>query len=430
MRVKNWRSALVAMMAAVLISPLFLTVPTGQAYGAPDTLDLQLDDPAVIRWDVTGIMPGDSGIEPVNLHNAGDIPGYIYIWISDIADAEGLNPESETGDTSEPGELSAYIYLDIVNTGMNFGKLTGTGSMEPFDLPVNVAAFPGSSDQALFILDTAINPGETLELQWQWQLPSSVGNEVQGDTVSFSIYYMLSSLYAGEEDDEEEIEPAGPPVYIPPPTVPPITPTTTTPVTTTPMVERSVPARIYYSEDCLCVIYIPEGLHVFIDSGEELTNIIISSSTYTPSAPELYRYAGRIYRILSYGEDGWRDSSRLQQEVKLTVYFDPDEIPEGADVFLVSYHPVYGWIGLDATGDLSIGQFTAWVDYLSLVAVMYEVDVSYIELIAPDIATQATHEEESSENRAALARASLGVAISGTVAMAILAIIERKRRCK
>jgi len=266
MLAKNWRLALVSLMLPVLICPLFLFVETGQAYGAPDILDLQLDAPAVIRWDIIDILPGDSGIEPINLHNAGDIPGYIYIWIGDIVDGEGLNPESETGDTSEPGELSSYITLDIINPGITFGKLTGTGYMEYFDLPVNMASFPGSSNEALFILDTTINAGETLELQWQWQLPSSAGNQAQGDTVTFTFNYMLSSFYTEQVYME-------PPPYIPPPTVPPTTPVTTTPPTTTPTVEPPSPPTSDIPEDDIQII----------EDTDESYVVLIAPDTTTPT---------------------------------------------------------------------------------------------------------------------------------------------------
>ena len=192
--------------------------------------------------------------------------------------------------------------------------------------------------------------------------------------------------------------------------------------------EPPIPARIYSSEDRLCVIYIPEDLHVFIDSNEELTDIIIDTSSYIPSAPGLYTYTGKIYRISSFTEEGWGENTVLQQEVQLTVYFSPDKIPEGAEVFLVSYHPVYGWIKLDASGGLAEGQITAWVDYLNLVAIIYEIDVSYVELITPDTTTPPVPDKEPSDDKAIWAQASLGLAVSGTFSMTILAIIERRRR--
>jgi hypothetical protein len=219
------RLAATSLILPLLICPLLLSTLTKPAYSAPDTLDLQIGDPAVIRWDIADIRPGDSGTAPINLHNAGDIPGYIYIWISDIADGEGLNPESETGNTAEPGELSSYLYLDIVNPGMTFGRLSGTYGVQYYDLPVAMASFPGSSSQALFIKDTTINAGEILTLQWRWSLPAAAGNQAQGDTVSFTFNYMLSSYYP------EPVYVPDEPVNNPLPTMPPTNPATPLPTT-------------------------------------------------------------------------------------------------------------------------------------------------------------------------------------------------------
>lgn len=273
MLVKNWQLFMTVLVVPLLICPLFLFFTAGRAYGTPDTLDLQLDDPATIRWDYIDIKPGDSGIELVNLYNIGDIPGYVYIWIGDIIDGEGLNPDSETGDTSEPGELSSSINLNIINSGMAFGKLTGTGYMQHFNLPVNLASFPDSSNQALFILDSVINPGETLELQWQWELPANTGNQVQGDTVSFTFYYMLSTFYT-EEEEEEEPGPTVPPVYYPPPTVPSsVQPTT--PVTTPPTVETPVPPEVHEPEE-----------EAITDNTDISYVVLIGPETTTPAAIE------------------------------------------------------------------------------------------------------------------------------------------------
>jgi len=270
---KTWRIASVIWKTPALFLALLLFAAPGQVYGTPDILDLQMDDPALVRWDVADIKPGDSGIEPVNLYNVGDIPGYVYIWIGEIIDGEGLNPESETGNTLEPGELSSFINLNIINPGMTFGKLTGTGYMQHFNLPVSIASFPSSSDQALFLLDTVINPGETLELQWQWELPANSGNQVQGDTVSFTFYYMLSTFYT-EEEEEEEPEPTEPPVYFPPPTVPSSVPPAT-PITTPPTVEPPVHPEVHEPEDVTAT-----------DNTDISYVVLIGPETTTPAAIE------------------------------------------------------------------------------------------------------------------------------------------------
>ena len=99
---KCFRLAITCLLLPVLVCPLLLLFPAEPAYAAP-FLDLVLDAPAVVRWDISNIVPGDTGIEVTNLHNAGNVTGYVYIWITDLVDGEGVNPESETGDTADPG---------------------------------------------------------------------------------------------------------------------------------------------------------------------------------------------------------------------------------------------------------------------------------------------------------------------------------------
>ena len=193
---KRWLSTISFLVRLVLVCLFFMTWQAGQVYADSPTLDLQIDSPDTIRWDVGNIKPGDSGIEPVNLHNAGNATGYLLVWIADLVDDEGANPDSETGNTANPGELSSYIYLDIINDGMTFARLTDNGYIN-IELPISLASFPGDSDYALYIVNTPIKAGQTLELQWQWTLTPDAGNEVQGDTVSFSIYYSLVSSKPG-----------------------------------------------------------------------------------------------------------------------------------------------------------------------------------------------------------------------------------------
>ena len=114
------------------------------------------------------------------------------------------------------------------------------------DFPGIRSFLPNSSSQALFVTNTAIGASETLVLEWQWLFPVAAGNEAQGDTVSFTINYMLSSYYPT-------------PVYVPdqptdiPPTttVPPTTPTTTPTPTTT---ETPTPTSTDVPDDATDVV--------------------------------------------------------------------------------------------------------------------------------------------------------------------------------
>jgi hypothetical protein len=421
--IKTARTVLSFALVIITICPL-LCKADGPVSAAPDTLDLALDDPAVIRWDITDIAPGDSGIEPINLYNNGDIPGYLYIWIDNVVDSEGDNPESETGNTAEPGELSSRVTLDIVNPGLTFGVLTDTGYTPYDDLPVTLADFPHAVNRALFILGTEINPGETLVLQWQWLLPVGTDNDAQGDAITFNFNYMLSTFYPGQD------EPPGPaeiqPVYYPPTvTTPPTPPVTTTPtVTPTP----ALPARTYTSEDGLCVIYIRSGLRVYTDSDGELTDIVIEVSTDAPPAPDFYDFAGEAYRIYSYTAEGKSEDTGLHQEVQLTIYFDPGVIPEGGVAYLAIYHPEKGWIRQEAVGGATKGRLSAMVDYLGTVAVIYETNVPGDDLIPIETVTPIPLDNgEPSHLKEIIILVGVGIAAIGTVTATTVTIIRDVR---
>ena len=85
---------------------LNLSVGTIQSQG-PVELDIGYD--ANIPWNISDVYPGCSGNATFNLLNTSDTDGFVYIWINDIISSEGSNPESETGNTAEPGELINFI---------------------------------------------------------------------------------------------------------------------------------------------------------------------------------------------------------------------------------------------------------------------------------------------------------------------------------
>ena len=426
---KRWLPRISFLVLLVLVCSLLLTWQTGQAYAASPTLDLQLDAPDIIRWDIGNIKPGDSAIEPVNLHNNGNTTGYLLIWIADLVDDEGANPESETGDTTNPGELSSYIYLDIVNDGMAFYRLSDSGYVYA-DLPISIKSFPDSSNRALYIASTPIGAGQTLELRWQWTLSPYAGNDVQGDTVSFNIYYSLVSeipygsyYYPGglptyptatttpEDSDDNALEPE-PPAPTPTPTIPPIA------------------ARRYASTDDGCVIYIPEGVHVMTGSGKELLNAIIDTPDNFPAAPESFIFAGPVYRIQCITPDGISEGTELARSVQLIMYFDAATVPENAELSIYSYHPDSGWVKLDCVVGPSGDWLTASVDYLDLVALLALFKDNGATHLSPTTPASRMTPDKGivSGVRQMFAQVSLGVALSGTVAMIVLAYIQRRRR--
>jgi hypothetical protein len=433
MHSRYWRSAINILILPLLLCPFFLGLPTGQAYGAP-VLDLQLDDPAVIRWDISNIAPGDTGLQPINLYNAGNTPGYIYIWIDDLVDDEGLNPESETGDTSNPGELSHYISLDIINTGMTINKLSASGRLVEVSRPIMLDSFPASSDEALYIATPPLGSEETLELQWQWEFLPTAGNVAQGDTVSFSVYYMLGPEQIGvwEAPPIPGIGPGSPPPD-------------ETPVSADNVTSSSLPAGKFASDDGRCVISIPGDTRVMTESDGELQYVVIDIPDETPPLPGLFELITPVYRVTVHTEYNILEGARLKQPVMLTINYDTDKIPENAEVYIVSYNPDSGWAVLDALGDPAGGRLMAWTDYLNLIAAVIIVETHVEVPVAPAVPvpediTPAPEEEPvgagvqyteiTSDNLEPLRHASLGIAVSGSVAMLVLSYIQRRRRAR
>ena len=152
-------------------------------------VDLELGDEGAITWDIVNIQPGNSGTKTVSLHNAGYKDGFVFIWISDIVSSEGTNPESESGDTAEPGELVNYLVFNLSCSELS----TNIG------LPATIGDLPQSSSDSHYIEVSPLNAGETITLIWEWAFPETgePQNDAQGDGLSFTINYALEEFSRG-----------------------------------------------------------------------------------------------------------------------------------------------------------------------------------------------------------------------------------------
>jgi len=151
---------------------------------AQSPVDLVVEGEGATSWDIANIMPGASGTKTVTLRNTGYNDGFVTIWISNVVSSEGTNPESETGDTSEPGELIDYLLLNL-----SCNRLSTNLS-----LPATIDDLPQSASAQNYIKISPLNAGNTVSLAWQWELPPQVGNDVQGDSLSFTINYVLEEF--------------------------------------------------------------------------------------------------------------------------------------------------------------------------------------------------------------------------------------------
>ncbi len=172
----------------------FLGFLPGTAQAA-NPVDLVLGGEGASSWSITNIKPGDNGLKTVTLHNAGYQRGLVTIWVSNIVNSEGNNPESETGNTSEPGEVGNYLLF----------RLSGPGLSTNLSFPVKIGELPQSASAPNYIKINPLNPGDTISLDWRWELPAATGNDVQGDSLSFTINYVLEAeVITGGGDDGAE----------------------------------------------------------------------------------------------------------------------------------------------------------------------------------------------------------------------------------
>jgi len=151
------------------------------------TLDLTVDaeNPwSTTKIDVSGMKPGDSGVATCTLYNDGSVDASsLLVDITNLSDSEGANPEPE-GDTTEPGDLSAnmdmVIWVDTDNDGVQDAGETvlASGKLNALSWTTHDAG--------------SLDAGNTKYVSLTYAIASSVGNDIQGDSTTFDIEFVLN----------------------------------------------------------------------------------------------------------------------------------------------------------------------------------------------------------------------------------------------
>jgi len=145
--------------------------------------------------EIRDIKPGDSGFLRYHVNNIGTIGGELYITLANVSNSPGATPEPEpTPDNGELGEnLLINIWYGDESEYPNYSKHI-VKDKKLNDLS-NVRYLLGDL--------TAEGDPTTLDgkdVYIKWELPSSVGNKVQGDVVSFDVD--LDLMQKGETFDD------------------------------------------------------------------------------------------------------------------------------------------------------------------------------------------------------------------------------------
>ena len=254
-----------------------------EAQADTNPVDLELGGEGAMPWSISNVQPGDSSTSTVELHNAGSEDGFITIWVSDVISNEGVNRESETGDTTEPGELVDHLLFNLFADGLSANV----------NLPATINNLPRSADGPDYIEVIPLKAGDTVNLQWAWELPAQTGNEVQGDSISFNINYLLrecsitdvSGVVTGGGVFTEEVT----------------------------VKSESGEAELTIEKD---TVGLTEG-------GQPLSEIWIIEMDKEPATPPADATVVGLY-------DAGPCGSTFDPPITITFHYDPDEIPERA----------------------------------------------------------------------------------------------------
>jgi hypothetical protein len=351
-----------------LAMALFLLLSAPAAVNADVApVKLQLGGVGATSWAINNIKPGDSGSQTVALSNTGSRDGQVTIWLSEVVNGEGGNPESETGDTAEPGELGRYLKLGISISGLSTN----------FNLPATVNSFPQSADSLSYIRLNRLSAGQTVNLIWTWELPPETGNDVQGDTLSFAINYLLEELSSppGESDTGGGTSPD----------------TGNTGIESNRLLEVVTPdgaislmvtrsgvireSQMLALMDNKLTLRFTSNTQVSFSDGGAPDYLDVKMVEQVPAVPNNVQRVSPAYELSGFSANGVARPVQFDQPVMLVINYDLASLPDNTRaVFLAYYDEKLGWTQLEPPQGFvaGVGEVAARVNHFSLFAVLAE----------------------------------------------------------
>lgn len=152
------------------------------------TLDLQVDDkdnPFITTFNFSDMSPGDNETHSFTLKNTGTLPGVPKICLRNVINTESTG-SSEFESDGDAGELGANINV--------IAKINGESLV---DTDTSLDSFNDHCWASENVLDTEfvntnadiLDPSETAIFEFNFSITESVGNEIQGDSVTFDVEF-------------------------------------------------------------------------------------------------------------------------------------------------------------------------------------------------------------------------------------------------
>ncbi len=160
------------------------------------TLDLNINagNIAVTTLSVSNVAPGDFGSDNSTLKNVGSLEGELDISTSAVTNTPGAGGTEYEGGSGELGanaEIAMYIDVDQ-SSDWSAGDvgLKSDNTTYSFGTPLNYAVVDNYGSKSWNASEnmTATAEDDFLVL---WQVPIGAGNDIQGDSVSVNITFVL-----------------------------------------------------------------------------------------------------------------------------------------------------------------------------------------------------------------------------------------------
>lgn len=195
------RRTLVSLMTIVLVCALIgggvyavfsdTETSAGNTFAA-GTLDLEVDDenPWVsVKISASAMKPGDSGAVTCKLINLGTLAGSsLTVDLTNLADSAGTTPEPEP--TPDNGELSANMDIVLWEDDGAGGGVAGNAVQDGTEATLYTGKL--NLEAGPYTVGSGLGAGATTYVGISYSIASSVGNEIQDDSCTFDIEFVLT----------------------------------------------------------------------------------------------------------------------------------------------------------------------------------------------------------------------------------------------
>jgi hypothetical protein len=176
---------------------VFFGHTTADAIVAPDTgkpsLKMISGDSEVYSFQLSNTLPGRDGCISKRIVNVGNRAGILSVCFSPVLNTPGTVGEyaDGKGDLGANIELSVYIDMDA-NGDWNSGDIGLRSDVVSYNYPTTLDYdvldnYSGVTWNAV----ESMQASSTYYVIIMWRIPVTVGNEIQGDSVSFDTTFVL-----------------------------------------------------------------------------------------------------------------------------------------------------------------------------------------------------------------------------------------------